>query len=357
VVEEAGPVLRVATNREEAERREGGVGFETHLRLRLPPGTALLVRNEHGRVDVSDTAALELESSYEPVTVRRVGGDAKLTTRHADVKAEDIKGALTLSARYGAVELRQVAGPATLDVEHGDVTAHQTAALSLTHRYGELTAEDVGGELKVSGEHNGVNAVKVDGRAVVENGYRDVSLAEVAGETTVTAEHAEVDVKDARGAVVVKSNYGDVTLDRIAGPVELSVEHGGVRAHGLGAGLRGRVSGDDVIIDGFRGPVDLEASRASVRLVPQSELVDDVRVVARNGGVRLIVPDASRFTLEASVTSGEIELSEVEGLTLSRSGGDRIEGRMGEGGGRVTLEVEHGDITLEPRAIVAAEEE
>jgi hypothetical protein len=30
---------------------------------------------------------------------------------------------------------------------------------------------------------------------------------------------------------------------------------------------------------------------------------------------------------------------------------------MGEGGGRVTLDVEHGDITLEPRTIVAAEEE
>ena len=354
--EQAG-ALRVGTNRDEVERREGQVGFETHLRLRLPPGTALVVRNEHGRVDVSDAAALEVDSSYEPVTVRRVGGDAKLTTRHADVKAEEVQGALTLSARHGAVELRQVAGPASLDVEHGDVTTHQTSALSLTHRYGALTAEDVGGELKVSGEHNGVGAVKVDGRAVVESGYRDVSLSEVTGETTVTAEHAEVDVKDARGAVVVKLNYGDVTLSRIAGPVELDVEHGGLNANGLGAGLRGRVSGDDAILDGFRGPVDLEVSRAEVRLVPQGELVDDVRVVVRNGGVRLTVPDSSRFTLQASVQSGEIKLDELAGLTLTRSGDDRIEGHMGEGGGRVTLEVEHGDITLEPHKVVPAEEE
>jgi DUF4097 and DUF4098 domain-containing protein YvlB len=354
---EADGVLRVATNRDEVERRESRVGFETHLRLRLPPGTALVVRNDHGRVDVSDAARLEVESSYEPVAVRRIGGDAKLTTRQADVKAEEIQGALTLSARHGAVELRQLAGPASLDVEHGDVTAHQTAALSLTHRYGDLTAEDVGGELRVNGEHNGVSAVKVDGPAGVESGYRDVSLSEVAGETTVTAEHGEVAVKDARGAVIVKSNYADVTLSRIAGPVELSVEHGGLRATGLAAGLRGSVSGDDAILDGFRGPVDLEASRGSVSLVPQGGLADDVRVVARNGGVRLTVPDASRFTLEASVRSGEIEWDAIEGLTLTRSGSDRIEGRIGDGGGRVTLDVEHGDITLEPHKVVPAEEE
>jgi hypothetical protein len=137
----------------------------------------------------------------------------------------------------------------------------------------------------------------------------------------------------------------------------VSLEHGGVQAQRLGAGLRGRVSGDDVTLEEFRGPLDLEASRGGVRLVPQAELVDDVRVVARNGNVHLIVPEGSRFALEASVTSGQIELSQVAGLTLTRSVGDRVVGRMGEGGGRVTLEVEHGDVTLEPRATLAAEEE
>jgi hypothetical protein len=112
-----------------------------------------------------------------------------------------------------------------------------------------------------------------------------------------------------------------------------------------------------VTLEEFRGPLDLESSRGDVQLVPQAELVDDVRVVARNGNVRLTVPEGSRFALEASVTRGQIELSQVAGLTLTRSVGDRVVGRMGEGGGRVTLEVEHGDITLEPRATVAAEEE
>lgn len=356
-VEEAGPVLRVATNREEVERREGEVGFETHLRLRLPPGTALVVRNEHGRVDVSDAASLEVESSYEAVAVRRVGGDAKLDTRHADVTAEGIQGALTLSSRYGAIEVREVVGPASLDVEHGDVSVLQTAGLSLTHRYGGLTAEDVNGELKVTGEHNGVSAVKVGGRALIENGYRDVSLGEVAGETSVTSEHADVEVNDARGAVIIKTSFGDVKLGRIAGPVEVSVEHGGLHAQGLAAGLRGQASGDDVTLEAFQGPVKLEARRAGVRLVPQGRLVDDLHVVVRNGSIRLAVPEDSRFALEASVTAGQIELEQLTGLTLSRSDGDRIVGRIGEGGGRVTLEVDHGDITLEPRVAVAAREE
>jgi DUF4097 and DUF4098 domain-containing protein YvlB len=355
--EEAGAVLQVTTNREDVERRQGAVGFETHLRLRLPPGTALVVRNEHGRVDVSDAASLELESSYEPVAVRRVGGDAKLDTRHADVTAEGIQGALTLSSRYGEIEASDVVGPASLDVEHGDVSVQRTAGLTLTHRYGELTAEDVSGELKITGEHNGVSAVKLGARVLIENGYRDVSLREVAGETSVTAQHAEVEVNDARGALIIKTSYGDVKLGRIAGPVEVSVEHGALHAQGLAAGLRGQVSGDDVTLEAFQGPVNIEASRAGVRLLPQGRLEDDVHVVVRNGSIRLAVPDDSRFALEASVASGQIELEKLTGLTLTRSDGDRIVGHIGEGGGRVTLEVDHGDITLEPRVSVAAKEE
>jgi hypothetical protein len=131
----------------------------------------------------------------------------------------------------------------------------------------------------------------------------------------VTAEHSEVVVSDARDAVVVKTSYGDVKLSRVAGPAEVNVEHGGLHAEGLAAGLRGEVSGDDVTLDGYRGAVDLQARRAGVSLVPQERLVDDVRVAVRNGSIRLTVPDDSRFALEASVKSGEIELGEIDAST------------------------------------------
>jgi DUF4097 and DUF4098 domain-containing protein YvlB len=356
-IEEEGGLLRVSTNRDALERRDGRVGFETHLRLRVPPGTALLVRNEHGRVDVSDAAALEVHSSYEPVAVRRVAGDATLEVRHGDLSADAIQGALTLNMRYGAVELTNLGGAARLDVEHGDIKVQQAASLSVAHRYGDLTAEDVKGELTVTGEHNGVDAVKVGERAQVEAGYRDVSLRQVAGAVGVSAEHAEVAVSDAQGAVVVKTSYGDVRLSRIAGAAEVHIEHGGLHAEMLAAGLRGEVAGDDVTLDGYQGAVDLQARRAGVRLLPQGRLVDDVRVVVRNGSIELAVPEDSRFELEASVKSGEIELGEIDALQLSVSGGDRVVGRMGEGGGRVALEVEHGDIRLQSREVRRAEQE
>src|SRR4029453_19386995 len=57
--------LRVSTNRQDVERARPDDSFETHLDLTLPPGTSVVVRNEHGSVDVADVAAAEIESAHD----------------------------------------------------------------------------------------------------------------------------------------------------------------------------------------------------------------------------------------------------------------------------------------------------
>jgi DUF4097 and DUF4098 domain-containing protein YvlB len=350
-----GPVLRVSTTRD-AVGRARGVGFETHLRLKLPPGTPLTVRNEHGRVEIADAAAVDVENSYEPLVVRRVGGDATLKSRHGDVTVESIDGALSLNARHGDVEAQDVKGPATFEVEHGNVSLSRFAGFNGSQRYGELKADDVTGELQVRGEHLSVHASRVGGRVQIETSYRDVTVSDVAGEVSVTNEHGEVGVSEARGAVYVRTSYEGVTLAGIAGPADVTVEHGGLHAEKLGAGIRARVAGDDVTLDGFKGGVDVEASRAGVHLVPDGPLSDAVRVTVRNGSIRFEVPSDSRFDLEALVKRGEIELDDLPGFTVVESSSGHVAGRMGDGGREVRLEAEQGDVSLEPRALVAAKQ-
>jgi DUF4097 and DUF4098 domain-containing protein YvlB len=355
-IESDGSVLRVSTTRDEVRGRGRGVGFETHLRLKLPPGTALTVRNEHGRVEIADSAGVDVENSYESLVVRRVGGDATLKSRHGDVTVESVDGALSLNARHGNVEARDVKGSATLEIEHGNVALSRFAAVTGSQRYGELKVDEVAGDLQVHGEHLSVHASRVGGRVQIETSYRDVSVADAGGEVSVTNEHGEVGVSDARGAVYVRTSYEGVTLAGIAGPADVTVEHGGLFAEKLGAGIRARVVGDDVTLDGFKGAVDVEASRAGVSLVPDGPLSDAVRVTVRNGDIHFEVPFDSRFDLEALVKRGEIELSELPGFTVTESSSGRVAGRMGEGGREVRLETEQGDVSLEPRALVAAKQ-
>lgn len=350
-LEETGDRIRVSTNRDELDTSR--VGLETHLRLRLPPGTPLSVFNEHGRVDVSDVAAVEAENSFEPLSVRRIAGDARLKSRHGPVTVEGVQGSLTLNARYGNVTLTSLAGPARLELEHGDVSASRLAGLSLTQRYGELRADDISGELKVDGQHLGVSAHDVGGPVAIETSYRDVSLIGIGGEVSVAAQHGRINVEQARGAVLVRTSYDDVALDGIAGPVDVAIDHGGLRAARLQAGIRARVAGDDVVLEDFRGTVDVEASRADVVLDPRAALTDGVRVTVRNGGIRFAVPPAGGFRLQVAVKRGEIDVRNVPAFTVTESGAGRLSGRAGPGGNLVRLEAEQGDVTLEPRQMTA----
>jgi len=353
-LEQDGPVLRVSTNRDAVRGRD--IGLETHLRLRLPPGTPISVRNEHGRVEIVDAAAVDADTAYEALVVRRVAGAASVKIRHGDVTVESVGGALSLNARYGDVDVRDVKGAASLDVEHGSTTAGGIASLGATQRYGDLTVEDVTGALQVRGEHLGVNARRVGGRVTIETSYRDVAVAEAVGDVTVKDEHGEVSVSDARGSVSVQTSYEGVTLAGVGGPADVTVSHGGLHAEKIAGGIRARVEGEDVTLEGFKGGVDVEASRAGVRLVPDGPLADAVRVMAHNGSISLEVPADSRFDLEAVAKRGEIEFKGLPGFTVLESGKERVTGRMGAGGLAVKLEAERGDVSLSPHTLVAAKQ-
>ncbi len=168
-------VVKVATNRDELGRRDD-VGFETHFEIEAPEGTAVQVRSEHGRVELTDVAAADVTASFDGVTLERVAGDAALEVRHGSVSVERVGGRLQLNSRHGDVTLAGVAGPAKLELQHGNLGVRETGALEVELAYGELTAESVGGDLVVRSQHAPVTASDVTGRAEVETSFGGVRL-------------------------------------------------------------------------------------------------------------------------------------------------------------------------------------
>lgn len=346
-----GDTLRVATNRRELEQ-SSDVGFETHLSLEVPPGTAVRVQNEHGASHVADAREASIWNSYEVVRVERVAGPADVDSRHGDVFVETV-GSLKLQSRYGTVTVKGVAGPAELTVEHGDLSVSGAQGLKATLVYSDLLAEGLTGELEVHGRHAGVKARDVAGRTLVETTYRDVELQQLGGDARVKAEHTGVDAAELKGALSVETSYDEVRARDVAGPVEARVAHGGFRGERLRQGARIRASGEDVELSAFEGPVDIEAQRGAVRLDPEFALAEAVSVTTRRGGIELAVPAGSRFALDASAERGEIEV-DVPQLEVSESSSSRLRGRLGEGGKTVTLRTQHGDIAVRAKTAAAS---
>ena len=350
-----GGALRILTNRSDLEPPMGAepeVGFETHLDLVVPPGTAVKVHNEHGAVDVTDVARAEVSGSFDTIRVERVGGPAQIEARHGDVHATGIKGDLKLTNRHGDVTIEDVGGRATLDVQHVEVSATRVGGLLVNGAHGDVTAETVRGDLEVHAQHGAVRGTDVTGRASVDTSFQGVTLEKVGGDATVHTKHGEVSLTDVTGAVNAEASFDDVSLTRIGGPVTVAVRHGALRAKGLEKGARVRASGDEVVLEDFRGPVEIEAERAAVRLVPAGAISAGVKVTATHGAIELDVPAGSRIDVQASAQSGEIT-TDVPGLNATQTSAGKLTATLGGGGNAVVLSTSHADVRLRGAAAVA----
>jgi len=347
-----GSTLKIGTNRGSLERSDSTTGFETHFEVKVPPGTAVKVDNDHGAVDVSDVAAAEVAGSYESVSVKRVAGDARVSGRHGDVSVSGVSGSLTLSSRFGGVKVRDVRGPSSLEVEHGDAETERTGQLSIDIKHGDATVGTVGGDLELEGEHAGVRIESVSGRAAATTSYADMELRDVGGDARVTVDHGGLEAANVKGALQGDLSFGDASLESVAGAVEIRVDHGGVRGNSLSGGAKIKASGDDVILEGFRGPVEVEVQRGSVELKPTGPLTDAVTVTTANGGVRLEVPAGSRFELLATSSRGEVQ-ADVPGLSVKEKSPSRVVATLGSGEAHVALSADHGDVVLTPSEQIA----
>jgi hypothetical protein len=350
-----GSTVKVGTNRDEIERRED-VGLETDLDVEAPPDTAVDVRNEHGRVDLSGLASADVVTSFDGVGIEKIGGPVQLEARHGDVRVSGVGAGLTLTSRYGNVEVEDVAGPARLDVEHGDLTMRRTGAADVGLQFGGLTAEGVRGDLVVRGSHAELRAADVAGRAEVETSFAGIHVARVGGEVRATAKNGDIDAEDVGGGLYAETTHAGVTLDRVDGPAQVIADHGGVEARGLAKGAKVRTTAGDVRLDGFAGPVEVDVERGSARLSPRAPLAAALTASAANGEVHLDVPDGSRFDLDAESRRGELR-TDVPGLAApetEREGGrgQRLDAKLGGGGALVKLRAD-GDVVLEAKPAAA----
>jgi DUF4097 and DUF4098 domain-containing protein YvlB len=344
-----GATLRLGTNRAELDQQ---VGLETHFEIEIPAGSKLKVRSEHGEVSAADVGEADLETSYDQLHLERAAGSARLANRHGRIEAVEVRDALVLNGRYGDVELREIAGKVDLELDHGDVTVANVGALTAVMRYGELKAENVRGSLDVKGEHVPVRADNVSGSAIMTTTYAELRVKGVRGDARLKTEHGEVDAADVTGTASAETVYADVTLTGIGGFATVKVAHGGVTAKDLRNGARIEASGDEVSVDDFKGALEVDAQRASVRLAPATAVTQPIKARTTNGGIQLEVPEGSRFQLNASVRSGELDVS-LPGLAVTDSSRDHVTGTLNGGGNPVTLTTDHGDVQISKRETVA----
>jgi lia operon protein LiaG len=194
---------------------------------------------------------------------------------------------------------------------------------------GKLTASNVNGQVKLDVNSADVSATGVHGGLDVDAGSGDVEVSDVTGDLNLDTGSGNVRASGVHGDdLSFDTGSGDVTIDRAEGK-SLKIDTGSGNADATA------VQADELIVDTGSGDVTLQ-------VLSGGRAID---IETGSGQVSLSVPDGYGADVVLDTGSGEIDLGGIP-VTVQRIRSDHLEGRIGDGRGRLHVETGSGDVRL-----------
>jgi hypothetical protein len=173
-----------------------------------------------------------------------------------------------------------------------------------------------------------------------------------------------IEIDSVHGAVRAHTSGGPIDLDGATGAVDLRTSGGAIRAADLHGSASLRTSGGPITVSRASGPIEAETSGGAIRLLEIDGAVSAETsggaIAARfvsapagelrtsGGSIDVELTAGSGAELEAHTSGGRVRIDESLAFTGERDG-SRVRGRLGAGGGRLSLETSGGNISIRAR--------
>ncbi len=219
---------------------------------------------------------------------------------------------LELSNRFGAVSLEDHAGGLELEVEHGNLrTGHLTGAEKkyVRVRFGQVDIDEFSaGEMNVQ---HGNCTVKTVGNAFLDVRHGSLQVEE-GRDLETEVQHGSTTIGTVN-SLEAESGFGRFSVERVETSIRAEIKHGSCDIDEMGANFKA------VYIESSHGSVDVGTG------------------------------DSKGFMLNAKSQFGSIR-SSLSGLNFSRdikeNSSHRVEGKYGNGAGRIEIKSSHGSIRI-----------
>jgi hypothetical protein len=130
-------------------------------------------------------------------------------------------------------------------------------------------------------------------------------------------------------------DLGDLRLTRASGPFRIDTQN------------------KDIQLENVSGDVKVNTRNGEVVVSPAAPF-GDVTVNTKNGSIRVGVPTAANYQVQATSRKGEAE-TDFELNKQEENNDARISGTIGKGGPRLELDTEHGTIEIRKGAILSGQ--
>ncbi len=245
-----------------------------------------------------------------------------------------------------------------------EISVPRGSSIEIHGRTGDLDINDIAGSVAITSDNAGVRLKNIGGTAHVDLRRSDVvHMSGIKGDVEIKGHGADIELEDIAGPVSVDGTYnGTIELRKLAKPLRfngprtnLSIEAlPGEVSMSLGAFNGSKFTGpthltrrsSDVEISDFSGPLDISIERGDLNLRPGLPM-GSIQAHLRSGDIRLSLPAAAQFSLNASTNNGEISNPFGGGFKAeSRRRRGTLRGSVGTGPA-IELETQHGDITVQ----------
>ena len=284
VVNQTNDGVIITTNRDQVAEQ-----FTTDIQIEVPSSNTVAVTDSYGSITANGIqGGLTAKASYGQAEVSGIRGDVELVLTYSDVTASRIDGDLTISGAKNA-RVSNIAGALKLTANHGAVEVH-----------------DISGPVRVDAPFSRIVAVGLDQSAQLKTQHASVDVTRAA-ELTIEAPNSDVRARNISGDLQVSSSNSELQLASITGDLEVQAEQSSVYADDIRGAVSIQTSHGEIIVKNFYEGVRAETSYRDVTLIAGGEPAEDIDVENNHGLIKLVLPQSSRFQLDAETANGQIQ--------------------------------------------------
>lgn len=316
--------LNITTNRDQLSQQ-----FTTDIQVELPGSTSVSISDSYGSVSAAGIyGGLTIKVSYGQADVNGIRGDVNFGLSYSDVSATNIEGNVVIS---GAKHAR---------------VSNVMGGLDLAASNGTVELRDVSGPVRVNAPFCRIVAQGLSRTAELKTEHASVDLTRAA-DAVIEAPHSDVRAKNINGDLRVSSSNSNMQLTGISGELEVKAEQTSVNAEDVRGGIDIQTSHGEVVVKDFYESVRIVTSYRDVTLIAASEPVDDIDVQNNHGQIKLLLPQSSRFQLDAESANGQVQQL---GFSQEQKARNTLVAMLGLDSPNITLRTSYKNIIIQASA-------
>jgi len=195
--------------------------------------------------------------------------------------------------------------------------------------------------------HTGSGNQSIDGLQLsssAETGSGNITAQNIVGDFRVRSGAGDLKIDSVKGALHAETGSGSIRATGVAGEVSASTGSGNVEVQQVSPGnVAIKTGSGGVTLSGVRGGLRIQTGNGEIRVAGEPK--DDWHVGTGSGNIDLTLPSQASFNLDATTSSGNVELHRpltVQGL-VSRN---HLQGRTGNGGPLLDAHSASGNIEI-----------